>query len=138
MGAPVIITNAVVLVNAVDLSAYCSQVSIEQSIDEVDVTTFGSGGARERIAGIGDGTFSISLFQSWATSAVNDTLDGIVGTSVPVKVKATNAAISATNPEWQFNVLITEWTPMGANAGEVATVDASWPIDGAIVVDITP
>lgn len=138
MGAPVILTDAEVTINSVDMTSFTSQVSIDQSIDDVDVTTFGSGGARERIAGMGDGTFGISMFQSWETNEVNDTLDGIVGTVVAVTVKPTSAAISTTNPEYQFNVLITEWTPMSANAGEVATVDASWPIDGAVVRDITP
>ena len=138
MGAPVILTDAVVFIDGVDMTDFTSQVSIEQSLDDVDVTTFGSGGVRERIAGIGDGSFGISMFQSWETNAVNDTLSGIVGTVVAVKVKPTSGAISATNPEYQFDVLITEWTPMQASAGEVATVDATWPIDGAVVRDIVP
>ena len=138
MGAPVILTDAQVTIDGVDMTSFTSQVSIDQSLDDVDVTTFGSGGARERIAGIGDGTFGISMFQSWETNEVNDTLSGIVGTVVAVTVQPTAGATAATNPEYQFDVLITEWTPMQASAGEVATVDASWPIDGAVVRDITP
>jgi len=138
MGTQIVLTDVQVSINAIDVTDFCSQVTISQSIDEADVTTFGSGGARQRVAALGDGQFGITLFQAWGANTVNDILDGLVGTVTAIKVKPRDLAIGATNPEYQFNCLITEWQPMAANAGEVATVDATWPIDGPIVRDIIP
>jgi len=136
--AATIITNAVITINSVDLSAHISKVEISEEIEEHDTTNFASGGFVERIGGLGDATFTVDLFQDWASGAVNATISPIVGTVVPVKVKPTSGAISATNPEYQFNVTILEWTPLSAAVGEVPTVSVSWPISGVITVDITP
>jgi hypothetical protein len=53
-------------------------------------------------------------------------------------VKPTSGAISETNPEYQFNALISSWTPVAGAVGDLATVSVTWQISGAITKDITP
>ena len=120
--AGVVLTDAVVTVATVDLSAYVQSVELSESFDELDTTNMGSGGRRERVAGLADATFTATFFQSWEALKVDATIAPLVGTVAAVTVKPTSGAISATNPEYQFNVLIKEWTS----------------VSGAITKDITP
>lgn len=137
--AGTIITDAVLTVNAVDLSAYVQQVEISQDWEELDSTNMGSGGARERKNGLSDGSVSIEFFQDYASSAVDDTISALAGgAAVAITVKHANAAISTTNPEWQFNVIINSWTPLSASVGELAMTSVTWPITGAVTRDVTP
>lgn len=137
--AGVVITDATITINAVDLSSYVQRVEINQDWDELDVTTMGSGGARERKAGLSDGSVSIEFFQDYATSAVDDTISALAGGApTAVTVKSNSAAISASNPEWQFSALISDWTPLSAAVGETAMASVTWPISGIVTRDITP
>jgi hypothetical protein len=61
-----------------------------------------------------------------------------LGTEVAIKVQPVNGAISASNPEYQFNAIISEWTALNGAVGELATASVTWPITGAIVADTTP
>ena len=54
------------------------------------------------------------------------------------RVKPDTGTISAQNPEYRFQTLISEWTPLNAGVGELSTAQVQWPISGPITKDITP
>ena len=56
----------------------------------------------------------------------------VVGTVVAIKVRPTTAAISATNPEYSGNVLVSEYSPLDGSVGDLATTSVSWPGAGAL------
>ena len=62
----------------------------------------------------------------------------LIGTVAAMTVKPTSGAISTSNPEYQFNALITSWSPVAGAVGDLATVSVTWPISGAITKDVTP
>jgi len=132
-----VMLNPVITINSVNLSDHIASVTIDENFDEVDTTAFGST-ARTRVAGLGDHSISLDFHQDYATSSVEQTIDSLVGTVVPVTVKPTNAAIAADNPEYQFSCLITAWQPVNGAVGDLAVASISWPISGAITRDITP
>jgi len=127
-----VITDATVSVGAVDLSDYVQSVELSESYDELDTTNMGSGGRRERVAGLGDATVTMTFFQSWESSSVDATISALVGTSAAVVIKPDSAATGATNPSYSFNALIKEWTPMSATVGEVSMASVTWSVDGVI------
>jgi hypothetical protein len=55
-----------------------------------------------------------------------------------VKVKPTTGAVSSSNPEYQFNILVSEYPALSGAVGELATVSVTFPITGPIVKDTTP
>jgi len=123
--------SAVVTINSVDLSDHITSASLEQNYDDVDTTAFGDS-VRTRIAGLGDATLNITFNQDYASSEVDATLNGLVGTTTAFTFKPTDAATSATNPSYNGTVLVTQYTPVAGEVGTLATFSCSWPVTGAL------
>jgi hypothetical protein len=90
---------------------------------------------------------SFDFYQDFANESVEEFFNGRppytvypirVGTKVNCRVRPNNAAISASNPEYQFQVLVTDWASLNAQVGALSTIQVTWPISGAITKDITP
>jgi hypothetical protein len=50
-----VLLQSYVLINAVDLSTYCSKIELTVEVEEKDATTFGSAGWHENLGGIKSG-----------------------------------------------------------------------------------
>ena len=131
--ARIVLTNALVTVNAVDLSDYVASVTLNSSIDVVETTAFSSTAARTRIGGLADNSISLEFHQDYASGEVEATIYPLIGTVTTVTVKPVNAATSATNPLYTASALVSEWTPLNGAVGELATASVTWPVSGAIV-----
>jgi hypothetical protein len=92
-------TNALVLVNGVDLSADCSGIHTVDTRNPVDVTAFGSSYTQET-KGLGQASITLDFFTDFTAGKVHATLQPLIGSTTPiaVEVRAVNAARSATNP----------------------------------------
>jgi len=131
--ARIVLTNALVTVNAVDLSDYVASVTLNSSIDVVETTAFSSTAARTRIGGLADNSISLEFHQDYASGEVEATIYPLLGTVTTVTVKPVNAATSASNPLYTASALVSEWTPLNGAVGELATASVTWPVSGAIV-----
>jgi len=131
--ARIVLTNALVTVNAVDLSDYVASVTLNSSIDVVETTAFSSTAARTRIGGLADNSISLEFHQDYASGEVEATIYPLIGTVTTVTVKPVNTATSASNPLYTASALVSEWTPLGGAVGELATASVTWPVSGAIV-----
>jgi hypothetical protein len=130
--ARIVLTNALVTVNAVDLSDMISQITLNSSIDVVETTGFSSTAARTRIGGLADNSISLEFHQDYASGEVEATIFPLIGTVTTVTVKPINAATSASNPLYTVSALVSEWTPLNGAVGELATASVTWPVSGAI------
>jgi hypothetical protein len=128
----IVLTNALVTVNAVDLSDYVASITLNSSIDVVETTAFSSTAARTRIGGLADNSISLEFHQDYASGEVEATIFPLIGTVTAVTVKPVNAATSATNPLYTVSALVSEWTPLNGAVGELATASVTWPVSGAI------
>jgi len=127
-----VLTNAYVTINSVDLSTYISSVSLSSTEDVVDTTGFGSTAARTRIAGLMDNSITLEFMQDFATSTLEPTIYPLLGTTTTVVVKPNGSSTSATNPSYTFTALVSEWQPVSGAVGELATASVTWPISGTI------
>ncbi len=125
--AKFLLLDASITVNSVNLSDHCSQVTISNESDEVDVTSFGASNKEIRL-GLGDGTITATFFQDFASGSVDATLAPLKGSNAgfPVVVKGTSSAVSATNPSYTMTAVMPVYTPLGASVGEASTIDASF------------
>lgn len=134
--ARIVLNDAKVTINSVNLSDHIASVTINQSFDVVETTAFSSTGAKTRVAGLQDNSVTLEFHQDFAASNVEATLNTIgsslIGTTTTIVVLPTSGAASATNPSYTFTALCTEWTPINGSVGELATVSVTWPITGTI------
>ena len=140
--ARLVLTNVEVTIAGVSLADHIASVTLSSTYDVLETTAFKGGNvpqaAKERIAGLVDNSVTLEFHQDFAAGEVEQTIYPLLGTVAAVKVQPVNGAISADNPEYQFNALISEWTPLNGAVGELATASVTWPITGAITKDVTP
>lgn len=127
----IVVTNAVVSIGGVDLSSHITKVTLSTSVNELETTTFGQT-AKRRVGGLKDSTVAIDFNQDFQAAAVEATLYPLIGSTTAVVVKPNGTAVSATNPSYTFNVLITEWLPLDSQVGELASASVTFPVDGLI------
>ena len=147
--AKIVLTNPVVIFETTnDFSDFISSITLSTVHDVLDVTPVQEGTIyKEVIAGVGTNSVSFDFYQDFANNSIEEFFGGVppyttepnrVGTKVSCTVRPNNAVKSASNPEYQFEALVTEWTPLNASVGQLSTISVQWPISGAITKDITP
>ena len=129
--ARLVLTNAYITINAVNLSDHIASVTLTTNDDVVETTAFGST-ARTRVAGLGDNSVAIEFHQDYATSNVEATIYPLLGTATSVVVKPNGSTTASDNPSYTFSALVSEWTPLNGAVGELATASVTWPISGEV------
>lgn len=126
--AKFVLKKPVVTVNGVDLSDHCTHATIELTYDDVDATTFGAD-FKQFLQGMGDARITLTLAQDFAAGSVDATLWPLVsaGSTFPVTVKPTGAAVSATNPRYDMTGILLSYTPLDGDVGELSTTDVEIP-----------
>lgn len=135
--ARLVLTNAYVLFASNDISQYVTSVSLSTSVDVIETTGLGSS-ARTRVGGLFDNQITLEFNQDFADNALEELINGTslatttVGTTVAMEIRPVNTTVSASNPKYTFNALISEWQPLSGAVGELVSVSTSWPISGVI------
>ena len=114
-----------------DFSDSLAAVTLDVSREQLEITAFGDS-ARRYIGGLQDSSVTLSFHQDFASGSVDSTVWSNLGGTVAIVVKPTSGAVSATNPSYTFNALVVQSTPFSSNVGDLATMDVTWPVDGAI------
>jgi hypothetical protein len=128
-------------VNSINLSDYVKSVTLNQTFDTLDVSAMGAVG-HSQIAGLENSTITIEFMADFATSKVNQTINGaiagngLVGSTTTVKVIPAAGTVGAANPLYTSTCLVIEW-PQVYNVTELASVSVTWPVNGGIVKTIT-
>ncbi len=129
-----VLTNAYVVFASNDISQYVTSISLGTSYDVIDTTGISTtGAARTRVAGLADNSITIEFNQDYADNALEElingttTTNGTVGLVVAMEVRPVNTTVSASNPKYTFNALISEWQPVSGAVGELATASVTWP-----------
>ena len=120
-----------------DFSDHISSITLATNHEVVETTEVGQNYKRV-IAGLGTNTVNFEFYQDFATNSVEDIIYDWIAARVLCKIKPVSAPTSTTNPEYEFQVLITDWTPLNAGVGQIATINVNWPINGAIIKNTTP
>jgi hypothetical protein len=113
------------------LSSYLTQVELKTTATDVTTTAFGSSWVT-RVAGLKEGSLTLTFNQDYATSAVDATLWPLLGTSATVVIKPTSTAVSATNPSYTVPVSVIDYTPVSGQIGDLATLSITLPTNGAV------
>jgi hypothetical protein len=101
--------------------------------------------SKKMIAGLAANTVSFEFHQDFQVGSVESVIYPLLGTATTCRIKPIDAARSTSNPEYIMDgtlgsgrVLISEWTPLNAAAGELTTASVTWPISGDVIKLTTP
>jgi hypothetical protein len=122
----IVLTNCVVKVDTVDLSDHVNQITVTETVNEVETSAFGNSNVT-RVGGLRDSSISLTFHQNFAAGEVYATLKDKVGSIGTVQVIPNGTAISATNPSISLEVLYTEMSHLDGSIGELSTASVTWP-----------
>lgn len=136
---PVILDNASLMINDVELACLLNEISLEPDIDEQEVTTMCG---KKVYPGAIQWTLNATLYQSFSPDGTWEVLSQAVtsGVNASFSLRAyRDQVVSETNPEWYGEVIPKPFTVLSGTAGEPAEVELEWSaIDGANANFMTP
>jgi hypothetical protein len=121
--------NTTVTVNGTDISDHVTNVTLEDSREEVDVTGFNED-FREFTGGLRDASISMTVLQDYASSSVDATIS-------PLYYNDTAGTIKV-NPDTSGTVIYTligkpySWSPVSGGVGDANSVDVTWRNAGTV------
>lgn len=131
--AKFVMKDPVVVVGGSTVTASCASATISLESDDVETTSFGTDGWRTRIGGLKGGSVDFEFHQDFGSGGIDSLLWPLLGGTAAISIRpGGTAAIAATNPEYQFDVLVAQYNPMDSAVGDLATVSVSFPITGAV------
>jgi hypothetical protein len=131
--AKFVVQSPVVVLNGGTVSANVASATIALEADDTEVTSFGSGGFRERIGGLKSGTISLDFHQDYAAGSIDSQIFPLLGGTAAITIKPTGtAAPGSATPHYSATVLVTEYSPVEGAVGDLSTFSVSWPISGAV------
>lgn len=124
-----------VKINAVDLSDHVTSITLNYAADELEVTAMGDT-AHKFVKGLESGTLTVSFLNDTATSQVLQTLNSAFGTTVATKlIQEKGTAVSATNPVYEFDILVNNLTPINGAVGDIGTQDITFTLNSKVTVN---
>lgn len=128
-------TAAAPTVPSIDISSLVSAITLTQVFDELEVTAMGDTSHRFA-AGLQAATLSIDFFNDWDAGSVLATLNAAAGTTLAVSlITVKGTVVSASNPSYQFSILVNNLTPIGSGGvADEAMSSLSFTVNSALVV----
>jgi len=132
--------GVVVTLNSVDLSPNVTSATINRVFEELEISAMGDS-SRKYTKGLETSTITLDFLNDNAASgplSVRAALQAAWGTTVPITLKQTSAAVSATNPEYQTTILVNNTTDINGAVGDISTQSITFTCNSPIVIDVTP
>lgn len=108
--------NAMLVVNAVDLSASVVQLALSYQAESLDETAMGDNSRKMR-GGLKSQGVDITFNQKY--SCVDATLFPLLGCQTCVEIRGCNACAGETNPRWAGTYLLQSYPPMSGGVGAI-------------------
>jgi hypothetical protein len=127
--------TGVLTVNGVDLSTMVTNVTINRSFDELEVTSLGDQGHRF-VKGLEASSITIDFLNDADTSKTLQTLNSssVWGSNVVVTFKQSSGAVAPSNPLYTMTCLINNTTPVNGAVADLSTQSVTWNVSGTIAV----
>jgi hypothetical protein len=137
----IFLSNGVVAtLNSVVLSDHVTSASISRTFDELEVTAMGDS-AHKFVKGLEASTITLDFLNDDAASgagSVRATLQAAWGTTVPLTLKQTSAAVSATNPLYSTTVLVNNTTDINGAVADESMQSLTFTCNSPIVITTAP
>jgi hypothetical protein len=124
-------TDYKITLNGTNLSSYLTHAELKISANDVTTTSFGSTYVT-RVAGLKEGSVSLTFNQDFAAASIDATIYPLIGSLGTVVITPTSSAVGTANPAYTAVVSIIDYSPFASNIGDLATVSLTWPTSGTI------
>jgi predicted secreted protein len=125
--------TVVVTLNSVVLSDHVTSATINRVFDELEITAMGDQSHRF-VKGLEASTITLDFLSDTATANVNATLQAAWGTTVPITLKQTSAAVSPTNPLYSTTILVNNTTDINGAVADISTQSITFTCNSPIVI----
>ena len=129
--------GVVVTLNSVVLSDHVTSATINRIFEELEVTAMGDS-SRKYTKGLETSTIALDFLNDTAAANVLVTLQAAWGTTVPLTLKQTSAAVSTTNPLYSTTVLVNNTTDINGAVGDISTQSITFTCNSPIVITTAP
>jgi len=130
--AKFVATDFDIKINSVPLSGNIAAATINTTAAEVEITAFGDSHT-QRTSGLKDASVSLDFHQDFAAGAVHAIINPLLGGYATVTIVPTSGSVSASNPSVTLSALVTEYNPIEASIGDLATFSVVWPLGTGVV-----
>ena len=130
--AKYVMTTTKVTINGTDFSSALNSVELALSANELDTTNVGGAGWADKAAGIKSATITLNWMQDFGAGSVNAVLQPLFGTNATVVVVPASGSVSATNPSWTGQFLVSQYNPIAGAVGDLAVFSTTWQSAGSI------
>jgi predicted secreted protein len=125
--------TVVVTLNSVVLTDHVTSATINRTFDELEVTAM-SDTNHKFVKGLESSTIQLDFLSDTAAANVNATLQAAWGTTVPITLKQTSAAVSATNPLYSTTILVNNTTDINGDVASIASQSITFTCNSPIVI----
>jgi hypothetical protein len=107
--------------NAVDLTDHVRSITVNMDYEDVDVTAMGAV-SRAHSPGLRDDYIEVEFYQDFASSKVDATLNGYLGSAsgATVLVQTSGSTVSATQPKYTMVGSPFTYQPINATVGDAS------------------
>lgn len=127
-----VLLDAVLVIDSNDLQEWTAKVEVNDEFEEKDSTTFGSGGAKEVVGGLESGSVGITFKNSHTAGELDEIMWALRRQVVTFTVRADEAAVSTSNPQYSGSILVNKWMPITGSVGDLNEFDVTFPLSGAL------
>jgi hypothetical protein len=137
MATTTFLSNATVLIGAVDVSDQCRSVTLTVGYDSLETTAMGSNG-RTYTKGLESVEVTLEMFNSYGAGEIEATLYDVVGDgNTTLVISPSGSTESASNPEYTItNAMMSSFTPLISSVGDLSVVNVTFT-GGTFARDIT-
>jgi hypothetical protein len=130
--AKFVATDFAISINGTPLSGNIAAATINTTAAEVETTSFGNTHI-QRTSGLKDASVSLDFHQDFGAGSVHQILQPLLGSIATVTIVPTAGSVTATNPSVTLSALVTEYNPIEASIGDLATFSVTWPLGTGVV-----
>ena len=125
-------TDYKITINGTDFSTNLNSVELAQEADDLETTAFGQSW-RSRIGGLKNASVTLNFMQDFAAGSVDAVLNPLLGSIATVIVQSASGTVSATQPKYTAECLVTSYSPFASSVGDIATLSVTWSVTGTVV-----
>lgn len=138
--AKIVIIDATLSLGGTDYSEQVKSITLTIDVDTPEVTNMESLGWKELLPGLKGWQLSVDFVKDADLSGLDAAMTTalLAGSLVAMLAKHRTGTVSTSIAEWQGNLLINQWTPLGNAVGEPYGASYTWQGTGALTRDVTP
>ena len=131
--AAFVLTDAEIVINAVDLSDHVQSATLNYAAEMVDQSVMGDL-TRTNLAGLKVWSLDVTFKQDFASGSVDATLFTLVGAAAFTVTFMSNKTdgIGVTNPRFSGSAVLETYPPIAGGIGELSVVTASFQAAGIL------